>query len=219
MLFAAGFGTRMGSLTAHQPKPMIPVAGKPLIDHTLKIVKDAKIDTIVANLHYLPDILRSHLQDKDVRLSFEPEILETGGGLKHALPLMSGQDVFTMNTDAVWRGPNALTILMDQWQPKDMDALLLLVPQSNAHGHSGNGDFALNSSGQLTRGGDLTYTGVQIIKTKAVQDIQNDVFSLNVVWNEIAKHGRLFGTTYPGRWCDVGHPEGIKLAEAMLLDV
>ena len=130
MLFAAGFGTRMGALTATQPKPMIPVAGRPLIDHALDHVWAYKPQKVVANLHYLPEALEKHLATANIALSLEaPDILETGGGLRAALPLLGPAPVFTMNTDAIWRGPNPLAHLAQAWDPAYMDALLLCIPR------------------------------------------------------------------------------------------
>ncbi|CAG0911986.1 unnamed protein product, partial [Cyprideis torosa] len=129
MLFAAGFGTRMGALTAHQPKPMIPVAGRALVDHTLDLLEPIAPAKTVINLHYLPHILQTHLAGRGIDFSIEtPDILETGGGLRAALPLLGNGPVYTMNTDAIWKGPNPLTLLRDAWNPDDMDALLICIP-------------------------------------------------------------------------------------------
>lgn len=218
MLFAAGFGTRMGALTRDRPKPLIEVAGKPLLDHALALT--AQVPRRVVNAHYHADQIQRHLRDTGVAVSVEePEILDTGGGLRNALPLLGPGPVYTLNTDAIWAGPNPLDLLAGQWDPDRMDALLLCVPLSQAVGRKGGGDFALQPDGQLSRGGDLVYTGAQIVKTDRLNRAGGKAFSLNVLWNEMAGEERLFGTAYPGRWCDVGHPEGITLAEAMLADV
>jgi MurNAc alpha-1-phosphate uridylyltransferase len=217
MLFAAGFGTRMGALTADRPKPLIEVAGQPLIDHALALAEGFGPLRRVANAHYRAGELEAHLAPRDVTVSREePEILDTGGGLRHALPLLDADPVFTLNTDAVWSGPNPLRLLADAWDPARMDALLLCVPLENAVGRKGGGDFDILGDGRLSRGGDLVYTGAQIVKTKALHAVTEPVFSLNVIWNQMAEQGRLCGLPYPGQWCDVGHPEGIRLAEDML---
>lgn len=217
MMFAAGFGTRMGALTAEQPKPLIKVAGKPLIDHALDLARDFGAVRTVVNLHYKPDQLERHLAGRDILLSYEqPDILETGGGLRHALPLMGDGPVFTMNTDAVWRGPNPLTLLAEAWNPAQMDALLLCIPPDHASGHAGKGDFLINAQGRATRGPGLIYSGVQIIKPDGVLNIPQPSFSLNLLWNKMLQADRLFALPYPGKWCDVGRPDGIRLAEAML---
>ncbi len=220
MLFAAGFGTRMGALTKDRPKPLIEVAGRPLIDHALALVDAVHSSRVVANLHYHADQLQAHLAPKGILLSHEtPEILETGGGLRAALPLLGAGPVFTMNTDAIWAGPNPLSLLQEAWDPDRMDALLMCVPIGQTIGHAGEGDFTADADGRITRGPGLVYGGVQILKTDGLQHIPQKAFSLNLLWNQMHDRQRLFALEYPGRWCDVGRPEGIVLAEGMLADV
>lgn len=217
MLFAAGFGTRMGALTRDLPKPLIKVAGQPLLDHALRIAKDADIARIVVNTHYQADKIATHLAGQNILISHEtPDVLDTGGGLRAALPLLNAERLFTMNTDAVWRGPNPLHLLADAWREEEMDALLLCLPPAQAIGHSGEGDFQLDTDGRASRGPDLIYTGAQIIRASALDGLPDGAFSLNKVWDRLLQKGRLFGFTYPGAWCDVGHPSGIALAEDML---
>ncbi len=220
MLFAAGFGTRMGALTKDRPKPLIEVAGRPLIDHALDLVDALRPLRVVANLHYHADQLADHLAGRDVMISREEtRILDTGGGLRAALPLLGSDPVFTLNSDAIWAGPNPLNLLKDQWSPDKMDALLMCVPVGQTLGHSGPGDFTQDSTGRIVRGAGLVYGGVQILKTEALHDIAEDVFSLNVLWDRMLQQKRLFALSYPGRWCDVGRPEGIDLAEGLIADV
>jgi MurNAc alpha-1-phosphate uridylyltransferase len=145
-----------------------------------------------------------------------PEILDTGGGLRHARPLLGPGPVFTLNTDAVWDGPNPLCLLRDSWDDARMDALLVTVSPKNAIGHRGTGDFIADAQGRLARGDGQIYTGAQIIRTDALAEIPAQAFSLNLLWDRMRREGRLFGLSYPGRWCDVGHPEGISLAEALI---
>lgn len=217
MLFAAGFGTRMGALTADRPKPMIEVAGKPLLDHALDLVEAIQPARTVVNVHYLPGAIRTHLAGRDIAISDESDrILETGGGLRKALPMLGSGPVFTMNTDAVWAGPNPLQQLLHAWSPDQMDALLLCIPLENAVGHTGQGDFVADSENRLTRGPGQVYSGLQILKTDLLAEIPEDAFSLNLLWNRMLAQGRLFGLSYPGQWCDVGRPEGIALAERMI---
>lgn len=217
MLFAAGFGTRMGALTATRPKPLIEVAGRPLIDHALALIEAHGAGPVVANLHYLPDQLERHLGTRNVRLSYESaEILETGGGLRAALPLLGPGPVFTMNTDAVWRGPNPLDQLAALWRPEEMDALLLCIPRVQAIGHTGAGDFLIGPEMRATRGPGSVYSGVQIVKPDLLHTIPERSFSLNRIWDVMLAKGRLCAVNYPGQWCDVGRPEGIALAESML---
>ncbi|PVA10762.1 nucleotidyltransferase [Pelagivirga sediminicola] len=217
MLFAAGFGTRMGALTANRPKPLITVAGKALLDHALDLAEGAKASRVVVNAHYRADQIASHLAGRPVAISREsPDILDTGGGLRAALGLLQSSVIHTLNTDAVWRGPNPLTLLSAAWRPDAMDALLLCLPPAQAIGHAGKGDFALAEDGALTRGGGLIYSGAQIIKASALDGMPEGAFSLNSVWDRLLPKGRLHGCIYPGKWCDVGHPGGISLAEDML---
>lgn len=215
MLFAAGFGTRMGALTATRPKPLIAVAGKPLLDHALDLTQ--AVPRRVVNAHYRAEQIVAHLAGSDVQVSVEaPDILDTGGGLRHALPLLGGGDVFTLNTDAVWRGPNPLELLGAAWDPQRMDALLLCVPLARAVGRKGGGDFDLGGDGRLHWGGDMVYTGAQIVATGGLAEIPEPAFSLHALWNAALARGRFFGLAYPGQWADVGHPGGIALAEEML---
>jgi N-acetyl-alpha-D-muramate 1-phosphate uridylyltransferase len=220
MLFAAGFGTRMGALTAHQPKPMIKVAGKPLIDHAFAVIDAAGIEVVVVNLHYLGDQIEAHLRGRPVEFSREvPQILETGGGLKAAAKLLGKGPVITLNTDAVWTGQNPITQLLAAWDPVRMDALLLLLAADQALGHSGTGDFLLEKDGRLRRAKGATapvYLGAQILKTDRVYAMSETVFGLNTVWDAMIAEGRAFGILHQGGWCDVGRPEGIPLAERLL---
>jgi N-acetyl-alpha-D-muramate 1-phosphate uridylyltransferase len=214
MIFAAGLGTRMGALTRDLPKPMIPVAGRPLIDHALAQIDQA--DTIVVNLFHHAEILQSHLSSAETETIVETERLETGGGLRQALPLLGTGPVFTLNSDAVWTGALATSQLRAAWDPERMDALLLLVAPQNAHGHSGGGDFLVDEASRLRRGPGLIYTGAQIIKTELLQQIPDRVFSLNLLWDRMLAKGRVFGVAHQGQWCDVGRPESIKIAETLL---
>jgi len=215
MLFAAGFGTRMGRLTQDMPKPLVPVAGKPLIDHAMMMVRDAGMHHIVVNAHYKAEQVVDHFAGSDVQVIVEnPTILDTGGGLKAALSLLKADVVFTMNTDAVWDGPNPLAVLHDAWRA-DMQALLLCVPLPRAIGRIGEGDFDLGD-GRARWGSDAVYTGVQMIRTDLVSDTAEDVFSLRMIWESLVAGDRLNAITYPGKWCDVGHADGIFLAEQML---
>lgn len=217
MLFAAGFGTRMRHLTESQPKPLVKVGGVALIDHALEQVRAHGDMRCVVNAHYLATQIGDHFAGTSVAVSYEPdEILDTGGGLKAALPLLNSDTVFTMNTDAVWRGANGLDLLADAWQPDHMDALLLCVPTANAIGHRGQGDFTLAQDGHLTWGPGVVYTGLQILKTSCLDLVEEPVFSLKRIWQALEAKGRLHGVAYTGTWCDVGSPEGVALAEKVI---
>ena len=217
MLFAAGFGTRMQALTRECPKPLITVAGRPLIARTLDLARAVSPDRIVANTHYKAQMLEDWLAPEGILISREePDILDTGGGLRQALPLLGAGPVWTSNTDAVWTGGNPFETALAAWQPDTMDALLVCVPLARAIGRQGGGDFTVDAAGSNTRGGEKVYSGVQILKPEGLQDIEGKSFSLNVLWNRMLDQGRLFAVEHPGHWCDVGRPEGIALAENLL---
>ena len=218
MIFAAGFGTRMGDLTRHKPKPMIPLAGRPMIDHAVDLVRAAGINHIVANTHYLYEVIEPHLHALDVKTIREsPDILETGGGLKSALGVLGSEPIVTLNPDAAWTGANPISSLLNVWR-KDMQALLLLVPIETAITTRVEGDFSLEK-GTLRRGGRYLYTGAQILRTHRLWEIQENIFSLNKYWDLLAETGPIHGIVYEGKWCDIGHPAGLSRAERMLADV
>jgi MurNAc alpha-1-phosphate uridylyltransferase len=220
MLFAAGFGTRMGALTADRPKPLIPVAGRPLIDHALAVAHAAGVTRTVINTHYRADQMAQHLAGRSVSISHEADtILETGGGLKAALPLLGHGPVAILNSDGVWTGANPLAELAAAWDGTRMEALLLLLPLDKALAHGPKGDFRLDADGHLSRGQggeDQVYIGAQIIEPARVAATPDRVFSLNRPWDEMIATGTAFGLIHQGGWCDVGHPEGIAAAEALL---
>ncbi len=173
MLFAAGFGTRMGALTADRPKPLIEVAGRTLIDHALALAEEAGAAPVVANLHYRGEQLERHLAGRQVALSWErDEILETGGGLRRALPLLGDGPVFTLNTDAAWTGRNPLAQLDAAWDAERMDGLLLVAPLIAARGHGARADFAMSDDGRLERASEgVVYLGAQILRTEALSSL------------------------------------------------
>ncbi len=220
MIFAAGFGTRMGALTKTMPKPLIAVAGIPLIDHALRVARGAGVGKIVVNLHYLGDQIAAHLAGQDIALSWERDaILDTGGGLRAALPLLGEGPVLLLNSDAVWTGENPLTQLLAAWDASKMDALLLLADRADALGHSGVGDFLIDPDGRLTRANGRAapiYLGAQILNPATLAEVQQNAFSLVLIWDKLIAQGRAFGTFHNGGWCDVGSPEGIAIAERLL---
>lgn len=219
MVFAAGFGTRMGALTQAMPKPLIPVAGRPLLDHALDLCRADTVSHKVVNLHYLGDQIAHHLAGRDIALAWEDPILDTGGGLRAALPLLGDGPVMTLNSDAVWTGANPLAELAAGWDEMRMDALLLLAPLTDTLGHRGSGDFLLNAQGQIARANGalgVVYLGAQILRTNRLADVPQPAFSLNLLWDQMIAEGRAFGLIHQGGWCDVGQPDSIALAEEML---
>ena len=219
IVFAAGFGTRMGALTQDRPKPLIPVAGKALIDHALEVGLSAGVTRTVVNTHYKADQMAAHLAGRGIAISHEPVILETGGGLKAALPLLGEGPVAILNSDGIWTGANPLTQLAQAWNPSRMEALLLLLPLGRTLAHGPKGDFRLAPDGRLSRGEggeDHVYIGAQIIQTPRVAATPDEVFSLNKPWTEMIAAGTAYGVIHDGGWCDVGNPEGIAEAERLL---
>lgn len=217
MIFAAGFGTRMGALTRDRPKPLVALGGRTLLDRALDLAAPLAPARTVVNTHYLGAQIADHLAGRDIAISHEaPDILDTGGGLRQALPLLGDGPVFTVNPDVLWLGENPLHLAQRHWDNARMDALLVTVSPEHAYGYSGAGDFHADADGRLTRGPGQIYGGVQILRTEALADYPERVFSLNLVWSRMAQAGRLFGVSYPGRWCDVGHPAGLEQAQSLL---
>ena len=218
MIFAAGRGTRMRPLTDRRPKALVPVAGRALIDHALAQVAGAA--PVGVNVHHHAHLLIAHLAARDVEILHEtPTLLETGGGLRAAVPRLGPGPILTMNADAVWTGPTAYETLSEAWDGDRMDGLLLLVPRGRTVGAT-PGTFALGPGGRLTHDPDgLIYTGAGIVKPDELANDPRVVFSLRDLWFAMMARGRLFGVVHPGCWADVGTPDGIAAAEAMLEQV
>ncbi|NBZ86813.1 nucleotidyltransferase family protein [Stagnihabitans tardus] len=215
-LFAAGFGTRMGALTADRPKPLVQVAGQTLLSHALALTETPVVGPRFINTHYRAEQIVAALPP-GVTPVHEPVILETGGGLKAALPQVGDGPVMTLNTDAIWTGANPLEELAEAWSD-EMDGLLLLAHRDQATGHKGAGDFLMQNN-RLTRANGAVapiYLGAQILRAGRLREIPETVFSMNRLWDHLIAEGRLYGVLHQGGWCDVGHPGAIPLAEAML---
>ena len=226
MVMAAGLGKRMRPLTATQPKPMVRVAGKPLIDHALDRLKDSGVERAVVNVHYLADALEAHVLERDapkVLISDErAELLETGGGMikaKDELP----DPFFCLNADNIWLdGPrDAFRDLSARWNPDEMDALLLVVSHARAVNFSGTGDFYMDASGLLSRRkpgriAPFIYTGIQLVSHRLLRDAPEGKFSTNILWNRAIEEERLFGVSFTGVWFEVGTPQAIGPTEDAL---
>lgn len=230
MVMAAGLGKRMRPLTATMPKPLIRVAGRALLDHVLDRLVEAGVGKAVVNVHYLADSLEAHLarrpDDIEIVVSDEREqLLETGGGVVKALPLIDADPFFVLNSDSFWiDGPSdALRLLAAHWDEKAMDALLLLVPQARAHCHRGRGDFHMDASGRIARRtypkiAPFVYSGIQLVSRRLFEDPPEGPFSTNLLWDRAIEQGRAFGLAHQGLWFDIGTPPAIKKAEALLVD-
>lgn len=226
MVLAAGLGKRMRPLTASQPKPMVRVAGKPLIDHALDRLEEAGIARAVVNLHYRGDAIEAHLADRAApRVEFSDEreqLLETGGGLIRAQALLP-DPFFCINSDNIWLdGPkNAFVELSELWEPERMDALLLLVPHKGANQFTGQGDFHMDALGRLTRRrsgrvAPFIFTGVQLVSKRLLRDPPEGPFSTNILWDRAISEQRLYGMAFTGSWFEVGTPQSIRPTEEAL---
>ncbi|MFZ9394681.1 MAG: nucleotidyltransferase family protein [Erythrobacter sp.] len=228
MIMAAGLGKRMRPLTETQPKPLVRVAGKPLIDHALDRLHEAGIARAVVNVHYLADALEAHLAGRfapSIEISDERALLlETGGGMAKALPRLP-DPFFCLNADNIWiDGPaSAFHDLSARWDPARMDALLLVVPHARAMNFTGPGDFHMDAHGALSRRmqghvAPFIYTGIQLVSHRLLRDAPAGPFSTNLLWNRAIEEGRLFGLSFSGQWFEVGTPEAIAPTEELLRD-
>ena len=227
MVLAAGLGKRMRPLTASQPKPLVRVAGKALIDHSLDQLESAGVAKAIVNVHYLADALEAHLKKRRalpaVTLSDEREqLLETGGALVRAAPLLP-DPFFSLNSDNIWLdGPrDVFTELSDAWDPRRMDALLLVVPHVRAINYRGKGDFHLSPSGQISRRrsgriAPFIFTGIQLISHRLLREAPEGAFSTNILWERAIQEERLYGISHTGLWFEVGEPAAIAPTEALL---
>lgn len=226
MVLAAGLGKRMRPLTASQPKPLVRVAGRALIDHALDRLKDAGVARAVVNVHYLADALEAHVTARaapQVTISDErAQLLETGGGMVKAKALLS-DPFFSLNSDNIWLdGPkNAFADLSAAWDAERMDALLLLVPHARALNFNGPGDFHMDALGRLTRRkpgriAPFIYSGIQLASHRLLREAPDGPFSTNILWNRAIAEGRLYGLSFTGQWFEVGTPAAIAPTEEAL---
>ena len=228
-ILAAGLGTRMRPLTDDRPKALVEVGGRTLIDHMLDRLRAAGAKRFVVNVHYFADRLEAHLKartDLDIIISDERDaLLETGGGLKKARPLLGDDPIWVANIDSVWieSDPDgtALKALAAQWHPDQMDANLLITSMESSHGFDGAGDFFYGFDGLVHFRNDaptapFNYMGVHITKPQIVDNELDDAFSLSRIWRRLAPEGRLHGTAFHGEWMHVGDPAARDFAEARL---
>ena len=228
MVLAAGYGERMRPLTLRMPKPLVPLAGRPLLDHVLDRLATAGVKTAIVNVHYLPEQLEAHLAARHGRL---PEtlisdergvLLDTGGGVKKALPLLGRGPFFIHNADSVWSegATPSLTRMLRLWNPAEMDCLLLLAPSATSIGYAARGDFSMEPDGRLNRRGEgevvpFAFAGVSLCDERLFKDAPEGRFSLNLLWDRALAKGKLFGMRMDGRWMHVGTPEALAEAETL----
>ena len=229
MVLSAGHGRRMAALNGKLPKPLIGLNGKPLIDHVLDRLAQAGVRRVVVNVHHYADLIEDHLKGRlSPSISFSDEraqLLDTGGGVKKALPRLGPKPFLIHNADSVWIesiGSN-LARLVAAWDPMRMDCLLLLAPQSISQGYHGRGDFALEADGRIRRRGEqevvpFVFTGVSIAHPRLFEASPEGAFSLNLLWSRAIAAGRAWGMRMEGVWMHVGTPEALVQAEQCLND-
>lgn len=218
MIFAAGLGLRMRPLTKSTPKPLIGFNGKKLVDHSINMLDEAGIKNKVINCFYLPEQIKSHFNNRnDIKIIEEKERLETGGGLKNALGLFKEKNVITLNSDVVFKYKNnPVKKLIDNWNEKNHDILMLLTKKENIFGYRGNGDFGMDKNGYINKEKkDYIYTGLQIINTKIIEDVEKNIFSLSEIFTKCLSNGRLQGILHEGMIFHIGDIEALKEAEEL----
>jgi MurNAc alpha-1-phosphate uridylyltransferase len=227
MVLAAGRGERMRPLTDTLPKPLVSVAGKPLLDHVLDRLAAAGVERAVVNVHYLADLIENHLAGRKApRIVISDEraqLLDTGGGVVKALPALGRAPFFHINSDTIWIDsvkPN-LERLAEVFDPATMDALLLLAPSTESIGYSGRGDFVMMPDRRLRRRGErevapFVYAGAAILRPELFDGAPKGPFSLTRLFDRAAEAGRLHGLRLEGVWMHVGTPEAIAKAEAAI---
>lgn len=229
MVLAAGLGLRMRPITERLPKPLVPVAGRTMLDRALDALAAAGVGECIVNTHYLGHMIAAHLAGRTapaIRISAEPDLLDTGGGVAKALPMLGDEPFFAVNADIVWEdGPEApaLARLAAAYDDGATDALLLLAPRDSAIGYDGAGDFHLGGDGALVRRGDgasaaYVFTGVQILHPRLFAGCPAGAFSLNLLYDRARAQGRLRGLVHDGRWFHIGTPAGLARAEAVMAD-
>lgn len=230
MIMAAGKGTRMMPLTADRPKPLIEVHGVALLDHVLDHLRAAGIAKVVINAHYRAEQVEKHMADRasdlEVTISDErSQLLDTGGGLIRALPLIASDPFLCVNADNWWtdEGESAFLQMMRAWDGDRMDVLMLLVPFAAANNTQGQGDFDMGDDGRLSRRqpdgkGAFVWTGIQMLSKRLIFDPPSEVFSTNIFWDRAIATGRCFGLEHHGLWFDVGYPAAIAATEQKLLE-
>jgi MurNAc alpha-1-phosphate uridylyltransferase len=227
MVLAAGLGTRMRPLTESTPKPLIRLQGRALIDHALDRLAEAGVERAVVNVHHFADRIETHLSTRTapkIVISDErDDILETGGGVRNALPHLGSGPFIVHNSDSVWSegARSNLKMLIAAWDPARMAALLLLARRGASIGYDGRGDFVMDEAGRLQRratGEDapFVFAGVSILDPALFEGVAGKAFSLNVIFDRAIARGGLFGAVLDGTWMHVGTPQALLEAESHL---
>lgn len=227
MVLGAGLGKRMRPITDTIPKPLVKVAGKPLIDWGLDALVASGVKRAVINVHYLADKLEAHLaarKDLDIAISDERDaLLESGGGIIKALPLIGADPFYLVNSDTFWLDENVANLdrLNAGWDAERMDILLMLARHGQATGHGTKSDFTLGNDGRIARyqdghGEGLIYAGVGILHPRIFDGALPDAHSLNREFDAAIAAGRLYGMAMTGKWLTVGTPDAIAPAEAVV---
>src|ERR1700755_946321 len=229
MVLAAGLGLRMRPLTDHMPKPLVPVAGRPLLDHVLDKLAAAGVGGAGVNVHYLPDQIIQHVASRKsphVIISDErDQVLGTGGGVVRALPLLGQAPFFHVNSDTMWiDGVQAnLTRLRPAFDPPRRNILLLTAPTATSIGYGGRGDYAMLPDGALRKRREhqvvpFVYAGAAIMSPSLFADAPNGEFSLTRMFDLANEQERLFGLRLDGVWMHVGTPDAVQAAEDAFLE-
>jgi len=224
MVLAGGFGKRMLPLTKDKPKPMVALKGRPLVDHVLDRLAAAGVARAVVNVHYCADKLEAHVKHRtrpEIVISDErQQLLDTGGGVVKALPMLGAEPFLIHNSDSVWIegvGSN-LERLFAVWDPDAMDSLMLLATATTSLGYDGPGDFVMDKDGRLGRRGEremapFVFAGVSIAHPRMFEGAPEGPFSMNRLWDRAIDSGRLYGIRLDGLWMHVGTPEALNEAE------
>jgi N-acetyl-alpha-D-muramate 1-phosphate uridylyltransferase len=231
MVLSAGLGKRMAPAANGLPKPLVMLHGKALIDHALDRLAAAGVARAIVNVHYKADLIEAHLQKRQaptIEISDErAALLDTGGGVKKALPRLGPGPFLIHNADSVWIegvGSN-LARLAGAWDDARMDCLMLLAVASASHGYQGRGDFALESDGRIRRRKveqelvPFAFTGVSVAHPRLFDGSPDGAFSLNLVWSKAIAAGRAYGVRMDGEWMHVGSPDALAEAERCLSGV
>lgn len=230
MVLAAGLGTRLRPVTDTMPKPLVPIAGKPMIDYGLDALEAVGVARAVVNVHHFAGQMIDHLSRRkrpQILISDETDaLMNSGGGLARGLKLLGAEPVFVLNADLFWIGERAgeetnLQRLSSFFDPERMDMAMLCVRLENSTGHNGRNDFSMDAEGRLTRfaenrGEPVIYAGAIAMMPALLADAPQDAFNLNLYFDRAIAAGRLYGLMLDGHWITVGTPEAIAEAEAVV---